>query len=455
MSPEIDPRETHLFLDDSVIESYARVHRTIHQPQKLGPVLRPDRPWEGNCVVLYGSVIRRNGKFMMWYQTFNKVDPPENTYVCYAESEDGITWHKPNLGNISYRGSNDNNIVLEPMDRGIDSPSVILDENDTEDRRFKMLVYGRDPQGERGLFALFSRDGKHWGDASLVARNVGDRTNIMIDPAVSNPFVAFTRRHTMMRDHLRRVIYRTESNDFEEWSDPKLVLKPDLADSHDLQFYGMSGFKYAGMYIGFLQCLHTKDDLIDVQLVTSRDNRNWTRTAPRSTFMPTGRSTDWDTTWISFSSSPPIAHGERLWLYYEDRSASHGQVYPFPRGHIDLATLRLDGFASIDAGPCWGHLTTKLFEWPGGDLVVNVNAKAAAGITDRGQLAGSAAVEILSQNGSVVEGMDRESCEPFTGDSTEYKFIWNTGKTMRNLTGTRVKIRFHLLNSQLFAFRTA
>lgn len=341
------------------------------------------------------------------------------------------------------------------MDRGIDSPSVIVDERDSEDRRFKMLVFGRSPEGERGLFALFSKDGKHWGEPKLVAPNVGDRTNVMMDPDSVRPYIAFTRRHTMGRDHLRRVIYKSESDNFEDWSDPALILAPDLADSHDLQFYGMSGFNYEDMYIGFLQCLHSKKDINDVQLVSSRDNEKWLRTSPRSTFMSAGRSDDWETTWISFSSSPPIRHGGKLWLYYEDRNASHGQALPFPRGHIGLATLRIDGFASIDAGPCWGWITTRPFEWPGGDLLVNVNAKAAAGVTDGGQSAGRAAVEILHPDGSIVEGMNRDSCEPFSGDSTSHVFTWNTGESTRDLSGQRIKIGFHLLNSQLFSFRAS
>jgi hypothetical protein len=396
-----------------------------------------------------------DGKFIMWYQVFNKVDPPENTYICYAESEDGVTWRKPNLGNVSYRGSRENNIAVEPIGKGLDSPSVIVDEKDSEDRRFKMLVYAKSGREERGLYALYSRDGRSWGKPKLAAPLVGDRTNVMLDRGASNPYVAFTRRHTMGRHHLRRTVYRTESADFEEGSDPELILAPDLADSHDIQFYGMSGFRYGDMHIGFVQCLHSRKDLNDVQLVTSRDGRNWSRTEPRTTFMPVGRSADWDTTWISFSSSPPIRCGDKLWLYYEDRNASHGQAFPFPRGCIGLATMRVDGFASIDAGPCWGWIRTKPFTWPGGDLVVNVNSRAASGVTEGGQGSGKVLVEIISPDGSSIEGFDRGSSEAFSGDSIEHRAVWKSGKAMADLEGQQIKISFHLLNSQLFSFKSS
>jgi len=449
----IDATQAQLFVDDGIIESHALLHRTIHRPKKFGPVIRPDRPWEGSCIVLYGSVIRWEGKYMIWYQTFNKVEPPGNTLICYAESHDGVHWGKPNLGHVTYLGSSENNIVLVPPGRGLDSPSVILDEEGSSDRRFKMLYHGKSPEGGSGLFASYSGDGKRWTDPSMVAPGVGDRTNLMLDPGSDRPFVAFTRKSTMMKDHLRRVIYRSDSRDFEDWSEPELVLVPDLGDSHDLQFYGMCAFPYANMYLGFVQCLHTSTDINDVQLVSSRDGRCWSRTQPRDTFIGTGRSSDWETTWISFSSSPPIAIGERLWLYYEDRNASHGEAFPFPRGYIGLATMRLDGFASLDAGPSWGWVTTRELIWPGGNLIANINSKAAVGTTDRGQTTGKFEAELLSQDGRVLDGFGRTECRTFTGDSTAHVIEWDCNRSTDELTGKIIKIRFHILNSQLFSFR--
>lgn len=454
IEPRIDAKQAQIFVDNHIIHDYQRVHRTIHRPKIFGPVLKPERPWEGNCIVLYGSVVRTEGKMMMWYQTFNKVDSPsERAYICYAESDDGIKWVKPELGNVSFRGSNSNNIALRPMEAGLDSPSVILDERGPPDERFKLLVYGRTTDGQSGLFSSISDDGKRWTDPCLAAPELGDRTNLMYDDRTKRPYVAFTRAPSMMRDHHRRVIYRSDSADFRDWSEPELVLKPDLADSHDLQFYGMSAFRYGQVYIGFLQCLHTGKDLMDVQLVSSRDGIHWERTEPRDVFISPARSEDWDTTWISFSSSPPIRTGDRLWLYYEDRNASHAQQYPLPRGCISLATMRLDGFASIDAGPSLGTLTTREFVWPGGDLAVNINSKASSGPTDRAQLAGRSQVEILGEDDSPVRGFDRGTCRPFGGDSVDHRYEWESGRTLEDLDGELIRIRFYMVNSELYSFR--
>lgn len=108
--------DKYLFVDNTWIDFSARVHRTIHQPQKLSalPVLVPDKPWEGNAVCLHGSVhVREDGLFQMWYQTFLRYADQQILKICYAESQNGIHWSKPNLGLIEFAGSKENNIVLD------------------------------------------------------------------------------------------------------------------------------------------------------------------------------------------------------------------------------------------------------------------------------------------------------------------------------------------------------
>lgn len=59
-------------------------------------------------------------KFRMWYEYYD-VDGEfggnagDDTSFCYAESDDGINWTKPNLGLFQYHGSTDNNILFRKM----------------------------------------------------------------------------------------------------------------------------------------------------------------------------------------------------------------------------------------------------------------------------------------------------------------------------------------------------
>ena len=89
-----------LFLDDYLIKSMTNIKRQIHPPWRVNPaqkydgnpVIWPSESWEPKLSVLYGSVIRDNSKYRMWYQA--------GMGVGYAESSDGI--NPPDLGRIKW-----------------------------------------------------------------------------------------------------------------------------------------------------------------------------------------------------------------------------------------------------------------------------------------------------------------------------------------------------------------
>ncbi len=65
----------------------------------------------------YGTVLFDQGKYRMWYYGLGTGDTDSGFTVgpvCYAESEDGIQWSKPNLRQLEYKGSLDNNAVKLP-----------------------------------------------------------------------------------------------------------------------------------------------------------------------------------------------------------------------------------------------------------------------------------------------------------------------------------------------------
>ena len=48
-----------LFIDDDLIESVNGLQRVVNQPVRHheNPVLTYEKPWEGNCVITWGSVL--------------------------------------------------------------------------------------------------------------------------------------------------------------------------------------------------------------------------------------------------------------------------------------------------------------------------------------------------------------------------------------------------------------
>ena len=164
-----------LFLDDMLIEDHIRVERVWHQPQKyLEPVMKPAYPWEGWCTCLYGTVLRIQGAFRMWYVgTRNSSNP----CICYAESADGVHWERPELGLCEFNGSNKNNIVIQSAhpDGFIDDCAVIYDPDD--EWPYKLLYWDSMDVNPNNfsIDAVVSKDGIHFEAARHVLPHWNDR----------------------------------------------------------------------------------------------------------------------------------------------------------------------------------------------------------------------------------------------------------------------------------------
>ena len=88
------------------------------------------------------SVLKDEGRYRMWYNTFSNdsgrhgdLKARSRYRVCYAESDDGIRWHKPEFHLFEQAGTQANNIVF----RGVISHNLtpFLDDhpNCVEDKR--------------------------------------------------------------------------------------------------------------------------------------------------------------------------------------------------------------------------------------------------------------------------------------------------------------------------------
>lgn len=191
-------RDVQLLLDNHVVDDVWMVRRSPELPLKCrkNPVLISGPPMEG-CTVVAQSVLYddEDKLFKMWYTISDSVAPPPGirrvTRPAYAVSEDGVHWEKPNLGLVEWKGSKDNNLLLE---NGV--PSVIKDPADPDpSRRYKMLAKHSRSVGGR-VFAYFSPDGIHWtrhpSERSVIP-GAGDGTpSIVFDPCLGK-YVVFLR----------------------------------------------------------------------------------------------------------------------------------------------------------------------------------------------------------------------------------------------------------------------
>ena len=471
-----------LFLDDYIIERLDAVKRTLNRPVKDpgNPLVVRDQPWEG-MLIMHGTVIydRDERVYKMWYQDILKEFvsaslPASAVAVCYATSHDGVTWEKPSLGVYDYAGDNANNIVWMPPASyptpWIEPGSIIKDDAEPDpDKRYKTanwIYFFREYNHDYGpnFYVSTSPDGVHWnGLTNIVDLPSGDAAYISYDDN-TRQYMGITRSYpnlpgfdpTWMR--ARTICW---SEDMVTWSKPQLILAPDQEDTPDTQYYKLSVQPYEGIYVGVLAIFRTDAQTIDQQLVTSRDGRVWTHVADRDTFLPLGPEGSWDSKMIMTVAQPPFVIAEDSMAIYfdgDDRKHDEAMQNVGQAGSdraIGRATLRRDGFCSLDAGNKEGSVTTKPFVFTGTVLVIN------------GQTNGDGYIvaEVLNADGKVIEGLSRAFCYEFSGDSVRHVVAWKAnpeGQVEGKIAylgrsamswGREIRLRFYLKNAKLFSFQ--
>jgi hypothetical protein len=454
-APEYDLRKSQLFLADTWVEESSRLQRTWCSAEILPePVLKPEAPWEGIQIVMFGSVFRLEGEWRMYYLTYNR---PEPMLFCMATSRDGLRWERPNLGLVDFRGSKANNILWMPAaGESNDGPTICHDPDDPR-AAFKMMYYGFGGKRTRGEYVAFSKDGITWEHrAEPVLANTGDRTNVMPVRDRDGRYVAFLRHREMMTRDLERTVWRSESRDFLHWTDPERILRPDLLDDANTELYGMAAFPYEDIYLGMLERWYDNPDVIEVQLAFSRDGRQWQRPAVRQAFI--GPKYPWNKGWNSCANTVPVRVENQLWFYFGGRSAAHAREAPRSYGAIGLATTGVDQFAAIRADFIEGRLITKPMTWPGGDLVLRcTNTRYSEAHPTSG--GGSIAVEVRDEGNMPIPGFSGEQrarhdvVSPKPWQKEEPPVHWAGARSLSELKGRRIRLVFFMRDARLFSFR--
>ncbi len=468
----LQPGTKQLFLDGGVIDRLKRVRRTLNQPRKYtgNPIIKadPNHPWESRYIQTRDAPVwnpeARRWELLYW---------GNNLSTCLAVSADGLTWTKPVVGRHAVKGSKQNNLLwpFDPKAKQVFLYHRLYDARDSDPRRrWKALI------GERSPRPAASPDGYAWTFLSEKQIPSGEEHHLTYDE-LGGQFVFALRTKDA---NGRRAVALSTSKDFVRWSAPKLIyqadphdqelarqwLKRHLADptrrkplvndpnQWNAQVYNMAVFPYEGIYIGlptyFRMCGHSGkapagDGFSEMGLAVSRDLVNWRRVSGVEGFIPLSPISDgaYDTAQIE-PSSRPIRRGDELWFYYSGlkyRYATDDRHLSFDTGAICLAMLRVDGFASLDAGDREGVILTKPLVWRGSALWVNADA-------DEGELR----TEVLDAECKPVKGMTREDCLAVSADGVRLPIRWKRRVGCDSLRGQTIRLRFYLRNARLYAF---
>ena len=266
-----------------------------------------------------------------------------------------------------------------------------------------------------------------------------------------------------------RDIARYTSKDLINWSDEESVLPiadDELRQPDDwIEYMDMQVFRAGGVWLGQLVIFHGdrtspqyqmpdrenvwRKGTNELRLVASRDaGKSWQRVGGKQIWLPHSKK-KYGYDRMVFPGSP-VRVGNELWLYYNAYDGDHliwnrdGTLFdkqrPGRTGRVALATMRWDGYVSLDAGEETGQLITKLLRFIGDKLWVNLDASK-----------GALKVELQDKKGKVIPGFALEDCLPVQENGINVSVSWQKGK-LSKLAGRAIRVRFALENASLFAF---
>lgn len=469
-----------LFLDDYLLESLHNTRPVLNRSRKCenNPVLRPDRPWEGNHVTLSRVEFEAgDGIFKMWYSTQSyggtrgedgKVIVEEGGgKICLATSRDGVSWKKPDLGLVEYKGSTSNNI-LPPENF---KPYFFQDLHEVDpSRRYKGLTRSEKNGMKFDLF--FSPDGLEWTphednpviDTSDLPGRWGPTDFMGWDPIRKVYAVHMENCHHRKCPLGKRVIGRSESPDMVSWSDAETIIIPDGGDYPDTEFYAMPVISYEGIYIGLLWNFRTTNTTHYPELVSSRDGIHYRRPY-REPFIVQGGAGDFDG--VSIYAGSPVVHGDKILIYYSGVNWRSPETLlelgDRAGGAIGLATIPLDGFVSLDGNKglppgmasegkgleSFSQAVTRSFSFTGRQLYLNMRSA----LQQWGASPCEVRVELLGPTYEPLPGYTFGDSDPMTETGISQVVSWKGGSQIDHLAGAPVKLRFYFKNAKIYSFQ--
>ncbi len=437
-----------LFVDDFLIES-STLKREFHQPvyHPKSPVFKAEKPWEFHRArnVPFAAPFSdgvwydpQDKLFKMWYLAGAGV------FFGYATSTDGITWKRPKLDVARY---GENVLNIEPIQR--DSSTVWLDLEETDPaRRYKMLYF------RAGQHMRVSADGIHWSKDLGSPGPASDRNTMFYNP-FRKVWVYSVRGGAR---NAGRVRFYAESptfgvplwktrNELSQWAcaDRLDRVKPIAYVDELPDLYNLDATPYESLMLGLFS-IHAKvseGDRPKINYVTlgySRDGFHWHRPDRRPFLDVSEDKTAWNYGNVQSAGGGCLVMGDKLYFYCSGRNSGK------PRddgsgGSTGLASLRRDGFASLNAMKKAGTLTTRTITFQGKHLFVNVDCPQ-----------GNLRAELLDEQGQAIAPFTKENCIPVSANKTRHAIRWKNAEDLSKLAGKSVRLRFHFDNGKLYAF---
>ena len=458
------------------------VRLRVQEARKSAVFFGREQPWEQHTLNKL-TILRDGDRYRMWYAGRASDDRDEH-FSCYAESEDGYHWVRPDLGLFEFSGSTANNIICREDDFGFQSvfidPQAPADahykavdasprlfrngiqipasqQNRTEIREIRdtMLLDGHSPaeidaaaEVRLSLRGAISADGLHWTvlDEPLfdAGKTMLDTQNIAAFDTDTGEYVAYLRGHV----ERQRCVRRTGGPKFGGWGEARMVLMADADDPPSQDVYNSCYCRApgSGRRLMFPKMFHRLPATLDVQFASSRDGWNWIRPERRPIITRDAE----DGTYASISASPELVPLGDDWalgcLGVHHLHDWGGYPQHDPDGEYLWALWKPNRLVALEACD-EGRFTTVERVCSGKGLFINYRTEPGGWI----RVALVEKPQTPPQPMPELPGHSADECDVLSGDELCRQVTWKGSGDLSELKDREVSVRFQLAKAQLFA----
>ena len=446
-----------LFVDSFLIEKMNNAVLELHHPVDEGPVFYFDKSWEGPFSA-YCTILKDGNLFRAYYRGIpvSGADGNNDETTCYAESDDGINWRKPDLGIHEINGSKKNNVILYKAAPVTHNFSPFIDSNPDVPANQKYKALGGTEKS--GLIAWVSADGIHWKkmqDEPVITDGKFDSQNVAFWSQTEKCYVSYFRIWTQAGYSGFRSVGRATSKDFKNWTATVPMTFGNTPMQHLYTNQTHPYFRAPQIYVAIAarfmpgrQVISDEDakelnvdpkyykDCSDAVFMTSRGGSVYDRFFMQGFINPgIGVSN-----WVSRTNYPAL---NMVQTGDDEMSVYVNQDYAQPTAHLHRYSLRPDGFVSVYGNWNGGELLTKPIIFSGEKMFVNYSTSAAGGLR----------IEITEPDGEPIDGFSSENAVELIGNEIEKEVKWKSSETLKSLSGKPVRIRFLLSDAHVYSFR--
>ncbi|SDC47405.1 glycoside hydrolase family protein [Niabella drilacis] len=446
-----------LFVDRYLVAQTKEVTFKLHHPHNEGPVLYFNQPWEGNFSG-YGTVIKDAGLYRLYYRGIRQSgkDGAEAEVTCYAESIDGQHWKKPDLGIYEIGNSRANNVILAHVAPVTHNFSPFLDTNPETKLAYRYKALGGIKKS--GLIPYVSADGIHWKplrEQPVITQGDFDSQNVAFWSAAEKQYVCYLRTSAKSGNKSFRSVSRTTSADFINWTTPEPMQFGDVPLDHLYTQQTGAYYRAPHIYVAIgARFMPGRQVVSDEQAAALKVNPAYYKDCSDAVLMTTRGGNEYHREFLESFIRPDI--GLENWVSRTnypvlnvvptsetEMSVFMNESYAQEGAHIKRYSMRIDGFASLNAGMKEGTVLTRPFVFSGKELELNYSTSAA----------GALKIEVQDIKGNPIPGYTMSDAQEIIGNEIKRIASWKGNTDLSALAGTPVKLRIYLKDADLFSLK--